>query len=38
MNNIPGMAEPPADADFLVYYEGSKVLLRPQNSTAREYL
>jgi len=38
MKNIQGMAEPPADADFLVYYDGPKVLLRPQNSTAREYV
>jgi hypothetical protein len=32
------LAEPPADADFLVYYEGSKILVRPQHSTARSYL
>ena len=31
-------AAPPPDADFLVYYEGSKVLLKPQNSTASEYV
>jgi hypothetical protein len=31
-------AEPPANADFLVYYEGSKVLVRPQNSRARDHL
>jgi hypothetical protein len=32
------MPEPPADADFLFYYDGSNVLLKPQNSTARKHL
>jgi hypothetical protein len=32
------MAEPPADADFLVYYHGSNVVVEPRNSTARQYL
>jgi hypothetical protein len=31
-------AEPPANADFLVYYEGPNVLVRPQNLAARNCL
>jgi hypothetical protein len=31
-------AEPPPNADFVIYYEGPTVLVRPQNSRAREYL
>lgn len=34
------MPEPPADADFLIYYDGERanVLVRPQNPAARYYL
>jgi hypothetical protein len=35
---VTKMAEPPADADFLVYYHGSNVVVEPRNSTARQYL
>jgi hypothetical protein len=31
-------AEPPANADFLVYGHGSSVLVEPRNATAKVYL